>query len=38
MFVPAGVVVSIDGVCGADLAVVRDAVDGKASLTRARLF
>lgn len=37
MFVPAGVVVMIDGTNGIKLAVVRDAADGKASLTPVRV-
>ena len=36
MFVPANVLVTIDGATGAKLAVIRDTVDGKASLTPAK--
>lgn len=38
MFVPANTVVVINGRAGAKLAVIRDAVDGRASLTRAVAF
>lgn len=34
MYVPANFVVTLTGICGPDLSVVRDSVDGKASLTR----
>lgn len=34
--VPAGTMILIDGVCGADLAVLQDSAAGRASLTRAR--
>jgi len=37
MFVPANVQVLIDGALGAKLAVIRDAADGKASLTRCKM-
>ena len=37
MYVPAGVVVVLSGNDGVALAVIRDAADGKASLTPARL-
>ncbi len=37
MFVPAGVIVMIDGTNGVKLAVIRDAADGKASLTPVRV-
>lgn len=35
MFVPAGVIVTIDGAYGAKLAVIRSTADGTASLTPA---
>lgn len=37
MFVPAKTIIFINGVNGAKLAVIRDAVDGKASLTPVKL-
>lgn len=38
MYVPANVVVTLDGRMGSNLSVIRDAADGKSSLTRARIF
>lgn len=38
MFVPAGAIIMIDGGLGVALSVIRDTADGKASLTRAKVF
>lgn len=38
MFVPANVVMPISGYAGSNISVIRDAVDGKASLTRALTY
>ena len=37
-YVPAGVVLPIDGAAGADLAVIEASTGGRASLTRARRY
>ena len=37
-YVPAGVIVTIDGALGADVAVIEASTGGRASLTRARRF
>lgn len=38
MYVPANTLVVIDGRCGANIAVIRDTADGRASLTRLLTF
>lgn len=35
MFVPANTIIMIDGQNGAQIAIIRDAADGRASITRA---
>jgi hypothetical protein len=37
MFVPAGVLLTLDGTAGAKLSVIRSTADGIASLTRAKV-